>query len=297
MTRHLYCIGECMIEMAPAGDGHYAMGFAGDTFNTAWYARRLAGPEIEVAYHSAIGDDAVSHQMAEFIEDAGIRPDLHVIPGATVGLYVISLDNGERSFSYWRSASAARQLARDLSGLDALQKADVAYFSGITVAILPEADRTRLHRTLAEARGRGVHVAFDPNLRPRLWTSTDEMCRWITEAAKVADTVLPSFDDEAHYFGDADKPATAARYMALGAGTIIVKDGPGGVLVSESGAPNRLIPAETVPKITDTTAAGDSFNAGFLTFWMAGAPLDDAVRTGCSVAARVITKPGALVDL
>lgn len=31
-------VGECMVEMAPADGGTYRMGFAGDTFNTAWYA-------------------------------------------------------------------------------------------------------------------------------------------------------------------------------------------------------------------------------------------------------------------
>ena len=47
MTSRFLSIGECMIEMALQEDGRYAMGYAGDTFNTAWYARRVAGPEIE----------------------------------------------------------------------------------------------------------------------------------------------------------------------------------------------------------------------------------------------------------
>ena len=41
-------IGECMVELASAGDGLYRRGFAGDTLNTAWYLHRepaeVAGP-------------------------------------------------------------------------------------------------------------------------------------------------------------------------------------------------------------------------------------------------------------
>lgn len=113
----LLSIGECMIELAPTPADTFSMGFAGDTFNTAWYARRIAGPEIEVAYLSAVGDDEPSGRMTQFMSDAGVKPELTVRTGASVGLYMISLKDGERSFSYWRSASAARSLADDLTTL------------------------------------------------------------------------------------------------------------------------------------------------------------------------------------
>ena len=41
MTNRILCIGECMVELAPTDDGTYRQGFAGDTFNMAWYLRRL----------------------------------------------------------------------------------------------------------------------------------------------------------------------------------------------------------------------------------------------------------------
>jgi len=116
MNRFL-AIGECMIEMSVAGDGLYRMGFAGDTFNTAWYLRRLLPPGVEVAYLSAVGDDAPSRRMEGFMRDAGLVPELAVREGGAVGLYMISLKDGERSFSYWRANSAARSLADDLDAL------------------------------------------------------------------------------------------------------------------------------------------------------------------------------------
>ena len=92
----LLCIGECMIEMAPTAEGTFSMGFAGDTFNTAWYARRLAPAGMRIGYFSAIGDDEPSSRMGRFIAEAGIEPELAIRAGRSVGLYMISLRDGER---------------------------------------------------------------------------------------------------------------------------------------------------------------------------------------------------------
>ena len=289
-------IGECMIEMAPQDDGRYAMGFAGDTFNTAWYARRVADPEIEVGYLSAIGDDTPSRQMQSFMEAAGIVPRLTIRKGQTVGLYMISLKDGERSFAYWRSVAAARSLADDLETLPDLVPGDMAFFSGITMAILPDSGRERLLEVLETARKSGIQVAFDPNLRPRLWPDTDTMCHWITRAAGVSDIALPSFEDEADYFGDTDPDATARRYTGSGVSLIVVKNGPEPILIRQDGTDLHHTPSN-VSQVTDTTAAGDSFNAGFLMASMAGKTLDVAAGEGSALAARVISARGALVPV
>lgn len=291
----LLSIGECMIELAPTADGTYSMGFAGDTFNTAWYARRIANPSIDVAYLSAIGEDGPSARMRAFMTGAGIVPELRVRVGGSVGLYMISLDKGERSFSYWRSASAARTLADDLTDLPC-KADDIAYFSGITMAILPEDGQKRLLDVLGRARASGVTVAFDPNLRPRLWKDTDTMCTAIMEAAQVCDIALPSFEDEQGYFGDADITATADRYARAGASTVVVKDGPGQVLVRSPSGEMSIAP-KPVAEVIDTTAAGDSFNAGYLVGWMQGQGTDEAVRQGCDLARKVIGARGALVPV
>lgn len=294
MTRRFLAIGECMMELAPRGDGGFDLGFAGDTFNTAWYVRRVAQAPLDVAYLSAVGTDAPSRQLEAFIEGAGLRPVLARRPGRGIGLYLIMLDAGERSFAYWRDTSAARTLADDLEALPDLVAGDMAYVSGITLAILPEAGRARLLSVLASARAAGVRIAFDPNLRPRLWEDAATLRHWIGRGAGVADIVLPSFEDEAAQFGDADTAATAARYAAAGAGIVIVKDGPRPVLVADARG-HRAIAGEPVGTVVDTTAAGDSFNAEVLVGLLEGRDLDAAVRRASALARRVIGARGALV--
>ncbi len=294
MTR-IVCVGECMVELAPTGEpGTFRMGFAGDTMNTAWYLRRRLPGSWTVDYLSAVGTDPISDRMVAFLAGEGLGTR-HLARRAdrTVGLYLIELADGERSFAYWRGESAARTLARDEAVLAAgLDGARLAYLSGITLAILPEADRARLLAALAAFRAAGGTVAFDPNLRPRLWPSGDAMCAAVMQAAGVADIVLPSYQDEAQAFGDADPAATLARYG--GAATVVVKDGAGPVLWRDGEAQGRHATAP-VAAVVDTTAAGDSFNAGFLAARLTGADMGAAAAAGAGLAARVIGGRGALV--
>ena len=257
-------IGECMVELSQAEDGHLRKGFAGDTFNTAWYARACLPADWSVDYFTTLGDDAMSDEMVAFMRGAGIgTADIRRLRGKTPGLYMINLKNGERSFSYWRDSSAARLLAADGDALRAaIEASDVLYFSGITLAILPREDAYTLLAELRRAKAAGKPVAFDPNLRPRLWSSLDAMHTMITDGARASTVVMPSFDDEAAHFGDDSIAGTIRRYRQYGADMVVVKNGPEGATVGTD-ANETLVPAVKVDKVVDTTSAGDSLTARF----------------------------------
>lgn len=290
-------IGECMIELASLGGDLMRKGFAGDTFNTAWYTQAFRPEGWTVDYFTALGDDRASGEMLEFIAAAGIGTR-HVrrLPGKAPGLYMIHLDHGERSFSYWRSVSAARELADDPGALEvAIAGADIVYFSGITLAILPEGGRRTLIGLARAARNAGKLVAFDPNIRPRLWAGREEMLATISQAAGAASIVLPGLDDEVAHFGDSSVEATIARYRALGAGDVIVKDGARGATLA-IGTGSFHEPAHPAAQVVDTTSAGDSFNGGYLARLAAGDEPQTAARFAARLAAAVIGHPGALIS-
>lgn len=290
-------IGEAMVELSGTGDGDlWRLGIAGDTLNTAWYLRRLLGPEWRLDYFSRVGMGEFSQKMLDFLQCEGITTD-HVSrdPDHEIGLYSISLKDGERSFSYWRDNSAARHLADD-PGLvtAALQGCDLAYFSGITLAILPEDRRSTFLDTLARARKSGCNIVFDPNLRPRLWDAAKTMCHWIDTAASISALVLPSFDDESTHFGDADPDETILRYLNAGADQVIVKNGGGAVSFGGIAGNGCIV---DLPRKTpvDSTAAGDSFNAAYLAATLRSADPATAIRAGHDLSCRVIGHRGALV--
>jgi 2-dehydro-3-deoxygluconokinase len=282
-----------MVELAPNGaPGNFGSSFAGDTFNTSWYLAQMR-PTWTIDFVTCVGTDAISTQMCDFMADGGIGTH-HIgrLADRTVGLYMIQLDNGERSFAYWRGQSAARAVMDQATLVtDAIAGADIVYLSGISIAILDDTGRTALLQVLKNARASGVTIAFDPNLRPRLWPNIKAMCDAVMAFASVSDLVFPSHDEEALYFGDADITATQDRYKNAGCTTIIVKNGGGEIGFLADGVFGSYHPvmADTVQ---DTTAAGDSFNAGFL-----AADGDTAARIGAAsdLAGRVIQGAGALV--
>jgi 2-dehydro-3-deoxygluconokinase len=294
----IVCLGECMVELAPLpAPATYALGFAGDTFNTAWYLRKGLPPASAVDYLTALGTDQLSEQMLARMQADGIGTD-HItrLAGYGPGLYMIHLQNGERSFTYWRAQSAARQLAADPDHLArSLHGANLAYLSGITLAILSPAHRANLHAALAAFRQAGGQVAFDPNLRPRLWPDRADMCAAIMAMAAQSDIALPSYEDDAAAFGDPDLNATLERYAQAGVRDVIVKNGAGPMLARIDGAQITLTP-DPVAEVCDTTAAGDSFNAGYLAARLRGTGAVDALANGAALAARVIARRGALVD-
>jgi 2-dehydro-3-deoxygluconokinase len=291
-------IGECMVELSQAGDGLLRKGFAGDTLNTAWYARACLPADWAVDYCSAVGDDPLSAEMLAFFQSHGIGTEgVRRIPGKSAGLYLINLDNGERSFSYWRETSAARQLAADPAHLRRIiEQSDVLYFSGITLAILDAAAVDTLLAELRRAKHSGRLVVFDPNIRPRLWADRENMLATISAGAAAANLVLPSFDDEATHFGDSSIADTIARYHGLGAEKVLVKDGPAGATLS-FGGPAVHVPAVVTAHVIDTTSAGDSFNGAFLSRYLINRDAQGAAAFAAGIAARVIGAHGALVDL
>lgn len=294
-NRSVLGIGEAMVEFAPVGGDAYRRGFAGDTLNTCWHMAQILGPQARTGYFTQVGTDTFSDQLIAFIEAS--RMDAQRIvrdPQRTLGLYVISLAGAERSFTYWRETSAARRLADDLAGLtDATRDCGLIHVSGITLAVIGEAGRRNLFEALAQARSAGAVVSFDPNVRLRLWRDVAELRGAIQAMLEVVDIALPSFDDEAQVWGDADPQATLARFEAAGVAEIVVKNGAQDVAYAVAGHRGRL-PTPEIAQIRDTTGAGDSFNAGYLAARLVGMDPPSSCRLGQRVAGVVIGHHGAL---
>jgi len=297
MAGRLLSIGECMVELMQAEGDLLRKGYAGDTFNTAYYARLFLPKDWSVDYFTAVGTDTVSDEMLAFIEKTGVGTGyIRRVEGRSLGLYMIHLKDGERSFSYWRSVSAAKTLADDADHLRAtIEASDIVVFSGITLAILAPTAAETLLSELRRAKAEGKLVAFDPNIRPRLWDDKARMLETISAGARASSLVMPSFDDEAVHFGDADIAATIARYRGLGVGNIVVKDGAKGVTLSFAERPETFVPSARVERIVDTTSAGDSFNGAFLARYAADGDPQAAATFAASIAANVIQHHGALV--
>lgn len=285
-------VGEAMLELTREGT-LWRLGYGGDTLNTAIHMARAG---LETAYLTALGTDPFSAQLKDSWSQEGLDVSLVLAHTARIpGLYAITTDDaGERSFTYWRGESAARDLFA-CAGIDAAlaaaSKADLLGFSLITLAILPVSARARLLELANDVRERGGRVAFDGNYRPKLWPGDRDGARHARDAAiACADIGLPTLDDEQAISGEADADAVARHWRALGCLETVVKLGSGGCRLPDG----TVILPPTVLNPVDTSGAGDAFNAGYLTSRLSGGSVVDAALEGHRRAGWCIMRRGAI---
>ncbi len=298
MSTRIVCVGECMLELRAVSDELLQVGYAGDTFNTAFYLAREAA-DAEVDFASVVGRDPYSERMLGAIASAGVgtrlvgRSDTR-----TAGLYLISTsESGERSFTYYRDQSAARTLF-DVPYTDhyadAIATAQLIYFSGITLSILAPAARERMFAVITRARATGAKVVFDSNYRVQGWPSAAVAREVYEHTYHNVDLALPSYEDEVLLFDDDSPAACAERLADYGVDEIVVKHG-SGVGIWRHGEQTGTFTPERVENVVDTTGAGDSFNAGYLAARLQGLESAAACARGSALAAEVTQISGAIM--
>ncbi len=303
--KRIACVGEAMVELMLGNNSQSSanLGFAGDTLNTAIYLKRLLGEDVTVSYLTHLGHDSLSTRLLQFMRDESLDVDkVNFSPDRSIGLYAIETDDkGERTFSYWRSHSAAKTLFNlgDKPDFDVLKQFDVIFFSAITLAILPDEIRVQFMEKLAQLRSENeALVCFDSNYRPALWENEQLAKQRIADAWKVTDIALPSIDDEQSIFGDSDESDLLKRFKNYGVNQGALKRGELGPITlsnKESDTPAQDIQFSTLETVVDTTAAGDSFNAGYLSAVFSGRSQQEALLAGHECSLRVIANAGAII--
>ena len=195
-----------------------------------------------------------------------------------------------------RRRRASCSSSRDWNRIaESLLAARLIYFSGVTLSLYSNTGLGRLLAIIEIARQQGAKVAFDGNFRPHGWKGDLPRTRTVyMEALKRVDVALPTYDDEAVLWGDPSPEATVERLQAFGIGEIVVKNGPNSALVSAGGRHEHIPVPEVVVPI-DTTAAGDSFNAGYMAARLAGENPAAAAAAAHKLAAEKIRHRGAIM--
>ena len=295
-------IGECMLELSQAtgsssvSGNQLSLSYGGDTLNTAVYLSRLG---IAADYVTALGDDNMSDWMTEQWRAEGVGCELVVrAPNSVPGVYMIQTDTqGERSFLYWRDSAPARHLFDDVDQADRLFAAMSAspwiYLSGITLALYSDVTRQRFIQMLTTYRKQGGKIAFDGNYRPRLWAAPASAQAAFQALYELSDVALPTLEDELMLYGDSDHLAVVERLQGWGVSEIGLKMGGEGCLVAAA-TETRTVASHSV-ELVDTTAAGDSFNAGYLAARINGKDPFAAAAAGHDLASVVIQHRGAII--
>lgn len=293
-------LGEALVEFNQTrpGEPQYLQGFGGDTSNAVIAAARAGA---RTAYLTRLGSDAFGQALLDLWAREGVgtsaveRDAQH-----PTGIYFVTHGAAGHEFSYLRAGSAASRMAPAwLLGapVSVLQQCRILHVSGISLAVSASACDTA-YEAMRVARAAGARVAFDPNLRLKLWPlARARAC--IAHAVSLCDIFLPGLDDMAALLGLHDDAHAIADWgHAQGAAMVVVKLGADGVLLSSAdpAAPRQRVPGRSVA-LVDATGAGDCFDGNLLARLALGDDLAAAGRYANTAASLAVQGFGAVAPL
>lgn len=248
------------------------------------------------AWIGRLGHDGFGHFIHNFLRGEGV--DTSGVVFDTVrptAVYFKERRAGQETrVFYYRTGSAGSGLGPDDVPEALVAGARYLHLTGITLA-LSESCRTAVHRAAQIARGSGVKVVFDPNIRPKLW-SEQEARSAIMELMGLVDVALPGLSEGQLLTGEAHPEGIAGSLHARGVSTVVVKLGAEGAFFSGDGG-SGYTAAVPVERVVDPVGAGDAFDAGFLAGRLRGYGIHGAVELGHRVASRVLCFEGDIEGL
>jgi 2-dehydro-3-deoxygluconokinase len=281
-------IGEPMVEFNQVEDQRFLQGFGGDTSNMIIAAARSGA---RAGYVTRIGDDEFGRMFLELWKREGVDTRGVIVDReAPTAAYFVTHGPKGHVFSYLRAGSAASRLRPEDLDTELLRSASTIHASGITMAISQSACDAVLAAFKA-ARGK---VAFDSNLRLKLWP-LERARALIGAAAGMADYFFPSLEDAQALSEIPEPDANVDWAHGLGAKTVFLKLGAGGVIVSDGKKRERI--AGSKVKALDATGAGDCFCGAALARLAAGDSIWQAARYANAAAALATTGFGAVEPL
>jgi 2-dehydro-3-deoxygluconokinase len=286
-------IGEPMVEFNQThrGEPTYLQGFGGDTSNMTIAAARQGA---RTAYVTRLGDDEFGRMFLALWKQEGVDASgVAIDPHAHTAVYFVTHGDNGHVFSYLREGSAASRMVPGELPAAIVRSTRFIHASGISMAISASASDTVL-AAFDIAKSAGARIAFDSNLRLKLWplARAQEM---IGAAAGMSDYFFPSFDDASALSGKDDANAIVDWAHALGAPVVFLKLGPHGVIVSDRARRERIA-GHRVDSV-DATGAGDCFCGAALARLAAGDTIFEAARFANAAAALATTGFGAVAPL
>lgn len=271
---------------------------------TTAFTRATAGAELNVAtglarlglrtgYLSRVGNDSFGRFLvAAMVRDGIDHQHVAVDSEHPTGFMLKSrsTNGSDPQIEYFRRGSAASHMSIRELDPQYLTSSRHVHLTGIYVGVSPSTRKLVL-ALAAQARAAGQTISFDPNLRPALWPSPEEMISCLNHLASFCDWIFPGLAEGQLLTGRASAEGVADFYLERGAQCVVVKLGEqGAYYASAQGC--GYVSAIAVSNVVDTVGAGDGFAVGVISGLLEGLPIAAAVARGNAVGARVVQFPG-----
>ena len=225
----------------------------GSCYNVAIAAARQGQT---VSYVTPISTDSLGNVLAQRLIDDGIQLATPRTDAPT-SLAVVSVNNGQPSYQFYRNDTADRQITPDT--LDAAISDQTRVFHVGSLALIEGADADLWAQYFATLAANDVITSLDPNARPVVVKDKDQYVARLLRVMKHA-RVLKLSDEDLEYLAP-DQPLMEAFEQICSetqAAIIILTKGADGAVVRCGSAQFDVAAAQADP-LVDTVGAGDTF--------------------------------------
>jgi len=264
-------------------DSNVAIGLARLGFNVAWLSR--------------VGADSLGRFVRHALQAEGLNCQYVTTDTQhpTGFQFKSRVDDGsDPQVEYFRRGSAASHMDRSVLNPQ-LFGARHLHATGIPPALSASCNELSFE-LMKSMRAAGNSVSFDPNLRPSLWASEQQMIRDINALAAHADWVLPGLSEGRLLTGFEDPSDIAAFYLDQGAEAVIIKLGAKGAFYRTAQV-EQFVPAVSVANVIDTVGAGDGFAVGVVSALLENLGFAEAVQRGNWIGSRAVQSRGDMEGL
>ena len=238
----------------------------------------------EVAIITLVGKDGFGDFITEKLIEA--RVDIEGLKassmaGTSSSVALLNSDS-ERTFIHYLGTNAI--FSEEDIDMDVIEKSEILFIAG--ALLMPAFDGEPTGRILKSAQKMGKYTVLDT-----AWDSTGRWWSVIKHCIPYLDLFIPSIEEAQMISGKQNEVEIAQDFLNLGAKNVVIKLGSRGCFVKNH-VSGFYVDAFKV-KAVDTTGAGDSFVAGFITGLSNGWDFRKCATFANAVGAHCVMKMGA----
>jgi sugar/nucleoside kinase (ribokinase family) len=241
---------------------------------------------LNTAVLGKIGNDGFGKFIYNSLKEENVNVDGLVLDSnSSTSASVVLVDSGgERSFLHCLGANS-EFTDKDVD-FGIIEKSKIVFIAG--TMLMPSFDGEPCARVLKKAKEMGKYTALDT-----AWDSKGRWMKVLEPCMKYIDLFMPSYEEAVQLSSKEDAEDIADVFLSMGVKTAVIKLGKDGCFIKDSGGEKYKIPTYTDIKPVDTTGAGDSFAAGFLTGITEGWSLYECGKFANAVGTHCIMAVGA----
>lgn len=246
----------------------------------------LAKIGLKPALIGKVGKDGFGEFLKTSLESVGVDAQGLIVKEGlnTSSSVVLSAGNGERTFLHCFGSNADFKY-EDIN-FDIIRNSKILFVAGTN--LMAKFDGVPCGQVLKKAKEMGVYTALD--------TAWDASGRWmeiVEPCLPYLDLFIPSYD-EARMIAGKDEPEEIADvFLSKGVKLAVIKLGKDGCFIKNHDGEKYTIPTYSQIQAVDTTGAGDSFVAGFLSGIIKGWDINKCGKFANAVGTHCVMEVGA----